>query len=52
MSIVPKSRDGRTALLIVVRSFVTAITLWVGFFAFTGYLIDSGDRDVSQTQPD
>ncbi|WP_396667241.1 hypothetical protein [Microbacterium sp. R86528] len=52
MSIIPKSRDGRTALLIVVGSFVTAITLWVGFFAFTGYLVDAGDRAVSQTQTD
>ncbi|WP_164743540.1 hypothetical protein [Microbacterium sulfonylureivorans] len=52
MSIVPKSRDGREALLIAVGSFVTAIALWVGFFAFTGYLVDSGDRDLSQTQTD
>lgn len=50
MSANPKPRDVRTAWLIVLGFFVVTITLAVGFFAFTGYLIDSGDRRVTHTQ--
>ncbi|MFE1646818.1 hypothetical protein ACFM35_14650 [Microbacterium sp. P01] len=49
MSFLPTSRDGRTALLIAVGSFVGAIAVWLGVFAFTSSLIDSGDRDVSRS---
>ncbi|MEV8271896.1 hypothetical protein [Microbacterium sp. NPDC077184] len=50
MSVAPTSRDGRTAWLIVLGFFVVTITLALGFFAFTGYMIDSGDRRTTQTQ--
>lgn len=52
MGVVPRSRDGHKALLRVVGALFTAIALWVGIFAVTSYLVDSGDRDVRQTQAD
>jgi hypothetical protein len=43
------SRDGRTALSIVAGGVVAALVIWLGFFGFTGWLVDSGDRQVGQT---
>lgn len=52
MTLLPRSRDGRTALFIVAAVVVTATTIWVGFFGFTSWLVDSGDRELGTIQPD
>ncbi|BDV32317.1 hypothetical protein [Microbacterium terricola] len=52
MALLPQSRDGRTALLIVVGAAVTTVTLWAGFFSLTGWLVDSGDRAAPRAQSD
>lgn len=48
MARLPLSRDGRTALSIVAGGVVAAMVIWLGFFGFTGWLVDSGDREVGQ----
>lgn len=52
MALLPRSRDGRTALFIVAAAVVTATTMWIGFFGITGWLIDSADHEIGTVQPD
>ncbi|WP_345800135.1 hypothetical protein AAIB33_11695 [Microbacterium sp. AZCO] len=50
MAVLPKTRDGRTALLITVSAVVVSAVIWVGFFGLTGWLVDRADHEVGTTQ--
>jgi len=46
------SRDGRTALFIVVGAVAAALTLMIGLVGLSGWLVDSGDSEIGQSQSD
>ena len=52
MASLPVSRDGRTALFIVLGGFVAAIALMIGLASLSGWLVDTGESEIGQIQTD